>query len=141
MGEASVCEPRVGCGAAIVRGGGILLLQRLKAPEAGHWGLAGGKIDLFETAQAAAEREILEELGIVIQARDLLCFVDQIDREAGTHWVSPVYLVRAFTGEPANVEPAKHGGIGWFALDDLPAPLTLAAREAIAALAARGRSV
>ena len=131
-------EPRVGCGAAIVQNGRILLLRRLRAPEAGCWGLAGGKIDLYETAPHAAEREILEELGIVIEARDLLCFVDQIDRAAGTHWVSPVYLVTAFTGEPANVEPTKHEAVAWFALDDLPAPLTVAARTAIAALAARG---
>ncbi|MEI9890366.1 MAG: NUDIX domain-containing protein [Caulobacteraceae bacterium] len=100
-------EPRVGCGAAIVIGDRILLIRRLKAPEAGHWGLPGGKIDLYETAAEAAEREILEELGIGIQARDLLCFVDQIDREAATHWVSPVYLVTAFTGEAVNMEPAK----------------------------------
>jgi ADP-ribose pyrophosphatase YjhB (NUDIX family) len=130
-------EPRVGCGAAIVRDGKILLMQRLRAPEAGCWGLAGGKIDLYETAPQACEREIAEELGLVIRADTLLCFVDQIDREAGTHWVSPVYLVTDFAGEPVNREPVKCGGIGWFALGDLPAPLTRAAVVALEALAQR----
>ncbi len=132
-------EPRVGCGAAIVVDGKILLMRRLTDPEAGAWGLAGGKIDFGETAAHAAEREILEELGVIIQARDLLCFVDQIDLEGGTHWVSPVYLATAFTGEPRIMEPAKCGGLGWFEISAPPAPLTCAAATALKALAARAR--
>jgi 8-oxo-dGTP diphosphatase len=131
-------EPRVGCGVAIVQDGRILLMRRLKTPEAGHWGIAGGKIDLFETAPEAAAREIAEELGVTVRADDLLCFVDQIDREAGAHWVSPVYLATDFEGEPRNMEPAKCGGVAWFSLDALPAPLTTAAAAAVAALARRG---
>lgn len=131
-------EPRVGCGVAIVQDGRILLMRRLKAPEPGHWGIAGGKIDLFETAPEAAAREIAEELGLTVRADDLLCFVDQIDREAGTHWVSPVYLATDVEGEPRNMEPAKCGGVDWFSLDALPAPLTTAAAAAVAALARRG---
>ena len=126
--------PRVGCGAAIVSDGRILLLRRLTAPEAGCWGLPGGKIDLFETAEDAMRREVAEELGIVVGAADLLCFVDQIDRAAGTHWVAPVYRVRRFTGTPSNREPAKHDGPAWFALDALPDALTTPTRAAIKVL-------
>jgi hypothetical protein len=39
-------------------------------------------------------------------------------------------------GEPLNREPDKIAAIGWFALDDQPTPLALAAREAIALLRA-----
>lgn len=129
-------EPRVGCGAAIVADGRILLMRRLREPEAGHWGLAGGKIDLFETAEQAMRREVAEELGIVVDEADLLCFVDQIDRDRGTHWVAPVFVVRSFRGEPRNCEPEKHEGPAWFALDALPAPLTTPTIAAIAALTA-----
>lgn len=129
-------EPRVGCGAAIVVDGAILLLRRLTEPEAGCWGLAGGKIDLFETAIEAMRREVAEELGIVVEAAELLCFVDQIDRAAGTHWVAPVYRVLRFTGTPRNVEPAKHEGPVWYLLDALPERLTTPTRAAVAALAA-----
>lgn len=130
--------PRVGCGAAIVRDGRILLLRRLTPPEEGCWGLPGGKIDLFETAEAAMRREVVEELGIVVGAADLLCFVDQIDRDRGTHWVAPVYRVQDFTGTPSNREPAKHDGPAWFALDALPIALTTPTRAAIAALRGGG---
>ena len=130
-------QPRAGCGAAIVKDGKILLMRRLKAPEAGCWGLPGGKIDLYDTAADACEREIAEELGVMILAHDLLCVVDHIDREAGEHWVAPVYLATSCLGEPHNQEPAKCGGIGWFDLDDPPAPLTTAAATALRALEAR----
>lgn len=131
-------EPRAGCGAAIVIDGRILLVRRVKEPEAGAWGLPGGKIDLFERAAEATRREIAEEIGIGIEPTELLCFVDQIDRAAGTHWVAPVYLITDFTGTPANLEPAKHHGLEWFALDALPEPLTTPTRAAVAVL--QGRS-
>lgn len=131
-------EPRVGCGAAIVDAAGrLLLIQRLTEPEAGCWGLPGGKVDLYEIAAEATAREITEELGIGIEPEELLCFVDQIDRAGGIHWVSPVYLIRSFTGTPAILEPHKHGGLGWFSLDDLPAALTVPTQFAVAALTRR----
>jgi ADP-ribose pyrophosphatase YjhB (NUDIX family) len=117
-------EPRVGCGVAIVVDGRILLLQRLTAPEAGCWGLPGGKVDLYETVSAAAAREIREELGILVATDRLLCVVDHIDRASGQHWVAPVYLATSFIGEPTLIEPAKHGGLAWFPLDAVPAALT-----------------
>lgn len=128
---------RVGCGAAIVVDGRILLLRRPTRPEAGCWGLPGGKIDPFETAEAAMRREVLEELGITLGPAELLCFVDQIDRVEGTHWVAPVYHVRDVIGTPTNREPTKHEGPAWFPLDALPEALTTPTRVAIAALARR----
>lgn len=131
-------EPRVGCGVAIIVDGRILLLRRATEPESGCWGLPGGKIDFYETAPAAAKREVKEELGIGVEPMELLCVVDQIDRAGGTHWVAPVYLAEAFEGTPWIVEPDKHDGLGWFALDTLPEPLTTSTIVAMAAWRARG---
>lgn len=131
-------EPRVGCGAAIVDDDGrLLLIRRRTEPEAGCWGLPGGKIDLFETSPEAARREVKEELGIDIDPVRLLCVVDHIDAAAGIHWVAPVYLIADFRGTPRNVEPDKHDAFDWFALDALPAPLTTPTRFALEALRAR----
>lgn len=120
----SLDEPRLGAGVAILRGGRLLLIRRRREPEAGAWGLPGGKVDLFETAADAASREVLEETGLRIEASELLCVVDHIDRKAGHHWFAPVYVVEGTCGEPRIVEPEKHDGLEWFALDALPAPLT-----------------
>jgi ADP-ribose pyrophosphatase YjhB (NUDIX family) len=125
-------RPRVGCGAAIIREERILLLQRVKAPEAGCWSLAGGKVDFGEPWRAAVVRETEEELGIKLTETRLMCVVDLL--ADGQHWVSPVLLATAFEGEPRNVEPEKHAAIGWFALDALPAPLSVAVTTAVAAL-------
>ncbi|MFZ4607257.1 MAG: NUDIX domain-containing protein [Caulobacter sp.] len=129
--------PRVGCGAAILRNGALLLVRRLKEPEAGFWGLPGGKTDWGETTRQTCAREIAEELGLTITPGRLLCVADTIDRGDGGHWVAPVYLVEDCVGEPVVLEPDKLGGCGWFALDALPSPLTAAT---VAAVSALGRS-
>lgn len=129
--------PRVGCGALIQRGGSILLLRRLTQPEAGCWGIPGGKVDPFETVQDAVRREVCEETGLRFVGGDLLCVVDQIDQDAGDHWVAPVYLVEAFEGEARILEPTKHADLGWFELTALPQPLTAATVASARALLAR----
>jgi hypothetical protein len=50
------------------------------------------------------------------------------------HWVSPIFLAEIIAGEPSNREPGKHEAVVWADLDAPPAPLALAAREAIVAL-------
>jgi ADP-ribose pyrophosphatase YjhB (NUDIX family) len=118
-------------------------MQRLRPPEALHWGLPGGKVDWLEPVAAAVAREVEEELAIRLRDLRLLCvvdqihLVDQIDRAAPEHWVAPVYTTSAFEGEPRLVEPDKHAALGWFALDRLPAPLTVATITAVAALRQR----
>ena len=125
----------IGCGAAILREGRLLLVKRRKAPEAGCWSLVGGKVDFLERAEEATRRETLEEIGVAIDLGPLLCLVQMIGID-GQHWVSPVYRASVSAGDPVNREPDKIAAIGWFALDDPPAPLALAAREAIAVLRA-----
>lgn len=129
--------PRLGCGAAIVRDSRILLIRRLRDPEAGCWGLPGGKVDWLEPVEQAVRREISEELGITLHDIKLLCVVDQIDSAGITHWVSPVYLATEFAGEPQLTEPDKHSGIGWFDLSELPQPLTMATKASLPAIEAK----
>lgn len=130
--------PQVGCGIALWRDECLLLLRRRAAPEEGAWSFPGGKVDAFEPTERAAARETGEELAIEVGPLELLCVVDLIDRAAGTHWVSPVYLATTFTGEPRIVEPHKHDGLAWFALDALPDPVSQAVRVAADALRRKG---
>jgi 8-oxo-dGTP diphosphatase len=129
----SQAVPRVGCGAAIVRDGRILLVKRLKAPEAGCWNLPGGRVDFLERIEDAIVRETGEEIGVAIELAGMLCMTQMIGID-GQHWVSPVFLARLIRGEPENREPLKHSELDWFAFDSLPEPLALAAHEAIEAL-------
>lgn len=126
--------PRVGCGAAILREGKLLLIRRINPPEAGCWGLPGGKVDPFETVGDALAREIAEELGVELIDPRLLCVVDHIDTAEGQHWVAPTYVSKNFRGDPEILEPEKHSDLGWFPLSALPVPLTQSAAAAARAL-------
>lgn len=125
---------RVGCGAFITDGDGrLLLVKRRRDPEADHWGLPGGKVDFLEPVPVTIVREIREELGVGIVLTGLLCVVDQIDADAGSHWVNPVHKARIVEGEPRVMEPDALSDWSWFSLDALPEPLTVSTRVAVAA--------
>ena len=126
--------PGVGCGAAIVRDGQILLIKRMRPPEAGCWSLPGGKVDFLERVADAVVREIREEIGVAIALERRLGVVEMVGVD-DQHWVSPIYLARIVAGEPRLCEPEKHAEIAWFPLGRPPAPLSVAARDALAALA------
>jgi ADP-ribose pyrophosphatase YjhB (NUDIX family) len=133
----SARRPGVGCGAAIVRDGKLLLVQRRGPPEAGCWNLPGGKVDFGERVEDAIVREIAEEVGVKIVLLRPLGVVQMIGLD-DQHWVAPIHLAKIVAGEPENRERGKHEAIVWAPLDAPPSPLAVAAREAIAALA-RGR--
>lgn len=90
--------------------------------------------DPFEPIADATAREIHEELGIIIKPTDLLCLVDQINRTEGHHWIAPVFRVKHYEGTPAIMEPDALSDLGWFKVDALPAALTQATRQAVAAM-------
>jgi ADP-ribose pyrophosphatase YjhB (NUDIX family) len=119
---------------AIVRDRKLLLIRRARPPEAGCWSLPGGKVDLWERTEAAARREIAEEIGIALGALSLLCVVDYVAPDEPAHWVSPAFLATDFEGEPSLLEPEKHTGLGWFPLEALPSPLTQGVLAAVEVL-------
>lgn len=129
--------PRLGCGAAIIDKSKILLVKRRRSPEADHWGLPGGKVEPGESVEDAIIREISEELGTTIQLGRWICTVDHLDDSTGQRWVSRVYLASIVSGAPRIREPHALAAVDWFAMDELPAPLTLATIQTIGALGGR----
>jgi len=130
-----VNAPGVGCGAAIVRDGRLLLVKRRRAPEAGHWSLPGGKVEFGESVADAVKREIREEVGLDIELLRDLGVVEMIGVD-DQHWVSPIYLAEAAHGEARNNEPEKLEAVEWVELDSPPSPLSISVRRALAALGA-----
>jgi ADP-ribose pyrophosphatase len=74
-------KPQVAVGAVVQHRKRILLVLRDNPPAAGEWAIPGGRVHLGETCQAAAEREVLEETGILIRAVKPILVFDSIERD------------------------------------------------------------
>jgi ADP-ribose pyrophosphatase YjhB (NUDIX family) len=79
--ERLVCEncgfvfylgPKLVAGALFELDGGIVLVQRDIEPGYGKWTFPGGFVERGETAEAAAEREVLEETGLEVRASSIV---------------------------------------------------------------------
>lgn len=125
MGQPGIDFPGLGVGLAILRDGKLLLCKRMKAPEAGHWNIVGGKVDHMERAEVAARREAEEETGLSIGPIRYLGMTEQLIEADRQHWISLLYVTDDTTGDPQLTEPDKLSEIGWFDLDDLPQPLSV----------------
>ena len=117
----------IGVGAMVFdERGRVFLAQR--GPRAGNergtWEFPGGKVSFGEKLREAIVREFAEEYGMTIAVNELLGVNDHILVEEHEHWVSPTYLARHISGEPRILEPEKCTAIGWFALSELPTPLS-----------------
>ena len=114
---------KVGAAALVVQDGRLLLLQRGHEPFKGLWNIPAGYVEANEAPARAAERETFEECGLRISAGRLVdaYYFDDDPRGNG---VLLVYACELLGGElRVNVESAA---AGFFAADELPAPLALA---------------
>ena len=60
-------DPKVAAGVLVEQEGRILLVQRGNDPERGVWSFPAGFVNAYEDPARAAERECLEETGLVVR--------------------------------------------------------------------------
>jgi 8-oxo-dGTP diphosphatase len=124
MSKRSYTEyPRVGVGAVVIRDGKVLLVKRGVPPSEGLWAIPGGMIELGETIQQAAEREIYEETGIRIQAREPVYTFDLIERDAEGRIRYHFVVVDVFAYYVSGAPEARDDVVDarWVAPEDLEA--------------------
>jgi 8-oxo-dGTP diphosphatase len=99
---------------ALIHRDKVLLIQRNRKPYFGMWSLPGGRLEAGETPEAAAQREVQEEVG-------LYCFRLMPIRkmylgDAGSFMLQ-VFATEGFEGEiVTSDEVSDHR---WVRLDDL----------------------
>lgn len=72
-GFANFFGPVAAVGAIVTNGDGeLLLVRRAKNPGKGQWGLPGGFVDRFETAEDAVAREVIEETNLRVTGTEFL---------------------------------------------------------------------
>lgn len=103
-------NPRVAVGAVVFRQECVLLVRRGQPPAEDLWAIPGGSVEIGETLQEAAEREILEETGIQIRALEPIYTFDVIDRDAAGkirfHYVIVDLAADYIMGAPAPGDDA-----------------------------------
>ena len=105
--------------------GRVLIAQRpLGKALAGRWEFPGGKLLEGETDAAALQRELREELGVIVQSSEPLLTIlhDYGDRIVELR----MRVVRAYRGVPCGLEAQA---IRWVAVDQLDAEDVLEADQ------------
>ena len=91
-----------------------LFIRRAKEPSKGMLSVAGGFIDVGETAEVALAREIREELGIEVQNyRFLASQPNQYHYLGVTYPVLDLYFLVQTMGNPSCAQPEEVAGIEW----------------------------
>ena len=101
-GYAAFYNPKpVACALPQTRSGEIWLLRRGFAPNVGKWSMPGGFVDLGESVEDAAKREVMEEMAVEIE---LIGLVGVYSR-AQDRTVVVVYAASTW-GTPSQTEEA-----------------------------------
>ncbi len=101
----------------------MLLAERSLPPGIGKWGFPGGMQELGETLFECAQRELIEETGIMAEPRSVLTAIESIRQdEKGkimTHFTLVCVLLDWHQGEGEPLEDARQ--VGWLTLAEAEA--------------------
>ncbi|HUW94963.1 MAG TPA: NUDIX hydrolase [Anaerolineae bacterium] len=114
--------PAPSVGAVVFKGDRVLLVLRGQEPSRGRWSIPGGVMELGETIQETARREVREECGVQIEVGNVVEARDAIVYDEGGrirfHYVLVDVVARYLDGEltvGSDAEDAR-----WVSKEELP---------------------
>jgi 8-oxo-dGTP diphosphatase len=121
-------DPKVAAGVIVEKDGQVLLVRRAGDPARGLWSFPAGFVDAFEDPARAAERECLEETGLVVEVTGLHEIISGREHERGAD-ILLVYHARITGGELQAGDDADRAE--FFPKEDLPPLAFRATRVAL----------
>ena len=114
-------HPVVGVGAVVVRDGRALIIKRAHEPRKGEWSLPGGLLELGESLQDAARREIKEETSLDVEVGPVIETFDRVHRDdqgrIRYHFVIVDFVCWPNRGEAMPGSDAE--GVAWVTPDEI----------------------
>jgi 8-oxo-dGTP diphosphatase len=114
----------------------VLLIRRKGTPFAGKWAIPGGFVEMDESLEEAARRELFEETGIQVSRLQQLHTFGDPGRDPRGRTISVVYMGLA---DPAQVKPQADDDAAAVAWHSLRRPPRLAFDHAQILACARRR--
>lgn len=121
-------DPKVAAGVLIEQDGKVLLVRRVNDPARGEWSFPAGFVNAYEDPARAAERECLEETGLIVHVTGLLELISGREHPRGADIVL-VYAAEITGGSLAAGDDADEAA--YFARDSLPPLAFRATRRAL----------
>ena len=97
----------------------VLLIERAAEPYKGRWAFPGGFMEMDETTEQCAIRELEEETGLKIEDLKQIGTYSKVDRDPRGRTITVAYL--AIIDAPLEVRGQDDAAKAqWFSLDELP---------------------
>jgi len=98
----------------------VLLVRRKNEPFAGKWALPGGFIDMDETLEESARRELREETGIEVSKLWQVAAYGDPGRDPRGRTISVVYLARVKAADLRPIAGDDAAEVAWLPLANPP---------------------
>ncbi len=97
----------------------VLLVQRANEPYKGKWAFPGGFMNMDETTEEAARRELKEETGLIVDDIRQIGTFDRVDRDPRGRVITVAYFV--VIDGIREVKGGDDAAVArWFSIQNLP---------------------
>jgi 8-oxo-dGTP diphosphatase len=117
-------RPKIGVGVIIVNCEGKILVGKRAGSHAQYYSIPGGHLELGETFEEAAVKEVKEETSLTILNPKVICVTNNLGtyEKEGKHYISVSLLADEFEGTPKALEMHKCQKWFWVDPENLPEP-------------------